>query len=333
MGLINLSNPGRATLVTGQELVGTELPTIGRNLGWSRGGGESDYAYLVKLEATSESGYAYITVHDQNYPSTVTKNVAVYAPSTATLDIDFRTTHAASTSGLQTGVTRTAGVFYEIRLVTEANGANPRLLATPAGTAVNLNSGTTGHVLVSKVLWGVVTVDGGEGVGLYNEGWVHAGTGKCIYQTGHHMGGAGYDELVIGGDTTSDGVFVGDPFSIAATGTAVSLAPYIPELKLMNQKGRVFLRCRAESTSTTFRELQFFFDWYGSETYMDFVASAHRIAEGTDGEPIVSDFNFSVPIGSLSGATPANLLRMRWNGGTDSPQSAKLWCLGWEING
>ena len=147
MGLINLSAPQPS-------LDPIELPTAGRNLGWSRGA-SSAYAYLVSLEGTSSSGYAYVTVHDQNYPSTVTKNIAVYAPSTATLDIDFRTTHAASTSGLQIGVTRTAGVFYEIRLVTEANGANPRLLATPAGTAPNLNSGTTGHVLVSKVLWGL----------------------------------------------------------------------------------------------------------------------------------------------------------------------------------
>ena len=311
-----------------QNIVVPETPTVGCNLAWFRGTGEADYAYLVSLGATSESGYAHVTVHDENYPATVTKTVAVYCPSTATLDIDFRTTHAASTSGLQTGVTRTAGVFYEIRLVTEDNGANPRLLATPAGTAVNLNSGTTGHTLVSRVLWGVSTVDDGFG-GLYNAGWVIAGTGKCVYQEGYTYEGS----QVIGGSASDTGVYAGDFFSIGADGAAVSLASYIPEVKDMNQKGRVFLRCRAENTSTTSRDLQFFYDWYNGQESMDFVAASTNIMGDTAGGVRATDFNFSVPIGSGGGATPANLLRMRWSGGADADLSAKVWVTGWEING
>lgn len=340
MGLINLSNPGRATLVTGQELAATELPSVGHGLFWYASDNNT-----IAIEANSSSGYAFVTVFDQNYPSTVTKNVTIYCPSTAPLTISLSTAHAASTSGMQTGSSRSDGVFYELRVVTEANGANPRILATPAGTAVNLNSGTTGHVLVSKVLWGAhsYVYDGTH----YILGFKQVGPGKCVYQVGYDQGGQ-----VIGGSSTSDGsaAVASDADAAGADSTdgeAISLVAYVPSLLLENQFGQAFCRCVATNNHATEADLKLFYDWYGKADSMDVVASAHNLGTGA-GEQKTTSFNFSVPIPGIKwdqnedddysdaadyDGSPATILRLKWSNDTGTAVTAAVWVLGWEING
>lgn len=341
MGLINLSNPGRATLVTGQELAATELPSVGHGLFWFTDGDNT-----VSFEG-QYSGYAYVTVYDQTDSGipTVRKNVAIYAPYTAPLSINLGTPHAASTSGMQTGSSRSDGVFYELRVVTEANGANPRILATPAGTFVNLNSGTTGHVLVSKVLWGVNSY-------VYSadhliSGFAQVGPGKCVYQIGYTDGGQ-----VIGGGAVDDGsaAVASDADAAGADttdGEEISLVAWVPSMLLENQFGQAFCRCVATNDSGTEADVKLFYDWYGKGNSMDVVASAHNIGTGA-GEQKTTSFNFSVPIPGIKyddndndsygdaddfDGAPATILRLKWSNDTGSSVTAAVWVTGWEING
>lgn len=310
----------------------TTISQLGVGLHWVWMGAAS-----VEVYSTHPTGKLFIPTWNASGVGKTIEIQAPASPSSASLTL---TISSSGAGGLDTGAVA-QNTFYEIYLITKANGLDPALIATLAGSDPTIPAAYSGGYK-SGLLWGLSCSFDLTGGTTYDDitPFQMVGPGECKYQTG----GGGY---------------VGSGLQVLSGGTAISstaidLSAAVPKPEAgtgHESRGVVYLKAQAQNTSTS---SNINCDLYHSadgrtdadandDDGLDSIFTFTALGKGSGGYRVASSDSVVFPnmvkqtlithgFSSDATGTTANYFQYKFSGAADT-RSLSVWVTGWKLNG